>query len=335
MSVRNILLILVAVAITAGTGLVARSWINSARQPQVAAAPPSEVKKAYVLVADKDLPTGTFIKENLVTWQSWPDEKLHPSYVIKGKTEPQELVGSVVRRAITAGEPITTGRIIKPGTRGFLAAVLRPGYRAVSLRVNATSSIAGLVFPGDRVDIILTHSVRNAGAKQRVSETVLTNVRVLAIDQKTNDQEIAPKVGKNATFEVTPKQAEMVLVLSDMGRLSLSLRSLAKDQAELDRLANSEDPLAEPDAEKGKTHTWSSEVSHLLRRPSVTTLRKVQVIRGTRTTELRFNKGQLVGSISLDPEPEESNNTVKMEVKLPELPFQKNEASSQEPQKEQ
>ncbi len=335
MSVRNILLILVAVAITAGTGLVARSWINSTRQPQVAAAPPPEAEKAFVLVAEKDLPTGTFIKENLVTWQSWPDDKLHPRYVVKGKIEPQELVGSVVRRAITAGEPITTGRIIKPGTRGFLAAVLRPGYRAVSLRVNATSSIAGLVFPGDRVDIILTHSARNADAKQRVSETVLTNVRVLAIDQKTNDQENAPKVGKNATFEVTPKQAEMVSVLSDMGRLSLSLRSLAKDQAELERLANSDEPLAEPDAKKGKTHTWSSEVSHLLRRPSVKNQRRVQVVRGTRTTELRFNKGQLVGSISLDPEPEESGNTVKMEVKLPELPSQKNEASSEEPQKEQ
>jgi pilus assembly protein CpaB len=335
MSVRNILLILVAVAITAGTGLVARSWINSTRQAPVAVAPPPEVKKTFVLVADKDLPTGTFIKENLMTWQSWPDEKLHPSYVIKGKTDVQGLEGSVVRRAITAGEPITTGRIIKPGTRGFLAAVLRPGYRAVSLRVNATSSIAGLVFPGDRVDIILTHSVRNAGAKQRVSETVLTNVRVLAIDQKTNDQENAPKVGKNATFEVTPKQAEMVSVLSDMGKLSLSLRSLAKDEAELERLANSEEPLAEPNARKGDTHTWSSEVSNLLRRPSVTTQRKVQVVRGTRTTELRFNMGQLVGSISLDPEPEDPDNTVKMEVKLPELPSQKTEASSEEPQKEQ
>jgi pilus assembly protein CpaB len=211
----------------------------------------------------------------------------------------KDLVGSVVRRAIAAGEPVSIGRLVKPGNRGFLAAVLRPGYRAVSLRINATSSISGLVFPGDRVDVILTHTV-NA---RRVSETVLTNVRVLAIDQQTNDQAQAPKVGKHATFEVTPKQAEMFSVLSDMGKLSLSLRSLAKDQAELERIATSDEPLAEPETEKGKTHTWGSEVSRLLNQRTVENQQVVQVIRGGRTTELRFSKGKLVGSISLDPDP--------------------------------
>lgn len=298
MSVRNIILILVAVAITAGTGLVARSWIGNQRQEPVAVAPPP-IKKTFVLVADKDLPTGTFIKENLLTWQSWPDEKLHPSYLIKGKSDLKELVGSVVRRSITAGEPVSTGRLVQPGSRGFLAAVLRPGYRAVSLRINATSSISGLVFPGDRVDVILTHTVD----AKRVSETVLTNVRVLAIDQQINDQTQSPKVGKHATFEVTPKQAEMFSVLSDMGKLSLSLRSLAKDQAELERIAKSGKPLAETETERGKTHTWGSEVSRLLNQRTVENQQVVQVIRGGKTTELRFSKGQLVGSISLDPNP--------------------------------
>ncbi len=299
MSVRNIILILVAVAITAGTGLVARSWISNQRQEPVAAAPPPSVKKTYVLVADKNLPTGTLIKENLLTWQAWPDAQLHQSYLIKDQNDLKELVGSVVRRAISAGEPVSIGRLVKPGTRGFLAAVLRPGYRAVSLRINATSSISGLVFPGDRVDVILTHTV-NA---KRVSETVLTNVRILAIDQQTNDQAQDPKVGKHATFEVTPKQAEMFSVLSDMGKLSLSLRSLAKDQAELERIATSDEPLAEPETEKGKTHTWGSEVSRLLNQRTVENQQVVQVIRGGRTTELRFSKGKLVGSISLDPDP--------------------------------
>ncbi len=302
MSVRNIILILLAVVITAGTGLVARSWIDANRAPVVAAAPPP-VKKTLVLVADKDLPAGTFLKENLVAWQSWPDDNPHPSYFIKNKDDERQLFGSVVRRGIVAGQPITRGRIVKAGDRGFLAAVLRPGYRAVSLRVNATSSIAGLVFPGDRVDILLTHSIRAGGPRRRVSETVLTNVRILAIDQKTNDQTNSPKVGKNATFEVTPKQAEMLSVLSDLGKLSLSLRSLAKDEAELKRLANSGEPLAEPDPEKGKTHTWDSEVSNLLRQPSATNQERVQVIRGGSTVELKFSKGQLVGSISLDPDP--------------------------------
>ena len=303
MSVRNIILILVAVAITAGTGLVARSWISNQRQEPVVAAAPMQVKKTYVMVADKDLPTGTFIKENLLTWQSWPDEKLHPSYLIKGKVDLTSLVGSVVRRPIIAGEPVSAGRLIKPGSRGFLAAVLRPGYRAVSLRINATSSISGLIFPGDRVDVILTHTVHATGSAQRVSETVLTNARILAIDQQTDDQTQAPRVGKHATFEVTPKQAEMFTVLSDMGKLSLSLRSLAKDEAELERLANSDDPLAESETMMGKTHTFSSEVSHLLNQPTPEKQQTVQVIRGGNTTELRFNKGLLVGSTSLDPDP--------------------------------
>lgn len=333
MSVRNIILILVAVAITAGTGLVARSWIIGQRPPPVVAAPEPQVKKTFVLVADKDLPAGTLIKENLLTWQSWPDEQPHPTYLVKNKDDETRIFGAVVRRGISAGQPITTGRVIKSGDRGFLAAVLRPGYRAVSLRINATSSIAGLIFPGDRVDIILTHSVANGGPSRRVSETVLTNVRILAIDQKTDDQENAPKVGKNATFEVTPKQAEMLSVLSDLGKLSLSLRSLAKDEAELQRLANSDDPLAETNAEKGKTHTWDSEVSNLLRRQSATNQQKVQVIRGSRTTELRFNKGQLVGSISLDPDSaddSDSEDTIKMEFKIPKPKSQESGPSSEE-----
>lgn len=306
MSVRNIILILVAVAITAGTGLVARNWLSSQRQEPVVVAAAPEVKKTYVLVADKDMPMGAFVKENMLAWQSWPDEQLHPSYLIKDKDEMKELIGSVVRRSIAAGEPISTGRVIQPGTRGFLAAVLRPGYRAVSLRINATSSLSGLIFPGDRVDIILTHTVGN----KRVSETVLTNARILAIDQQINDQTQAPKVGKHATFEVTPKQAEMFTVLSDMGKLSLILRSLAKDEAELERLVNSGEPLVEGDTEKGNTHTFSSEVSHLLEQRTVTNQQIVQVIRGGKTTELRFNKGKLVGSVSLDPKPDTPNPEV-------------------------
>ncbi len=297
MSVRNIILILVAVAITAGTGLVARSWINGQRQETAAVVASPSAPKTYVLVAKKSLATGMLIKENMLTWQSWPDEKLHPSYLIKNKIELKNLVGSVVRRPITAGEPVSTGRLIKPGTRGFLAAVLRPGYRAVSLRINATSSISGLVFPGDRVDVILTHDV----AARRVSETVLTNVRILAIDQQTNDQSQAPKVGKHATFEVTPKQAEMFMVLSDMGKLSLSLRSLAKDEAELERLINSGAAATEGDPKKGMTHTFNSEVSHLLNRRTPDNQEKLQVIRGTSTVELRFSKGRLVESTSMDP----------------------------------
>jgi len=277
----------------AGTGLVARSWLADQRAQMATApqaAPQAPVKKIYVLVADSDMPTGSFVKEENLTWQVWPDEKLHPSYLTKEKTEVKDLVGAVVRRAIAAGEPVTNSRILKPGDRGFLAAVLRPGYRAVAVRVDATSSISGLVFPGDRVDILLTHSVKNGEIQRRASETVLTNVRILAIDQKTNDTDESPKVGKNATLEVTPKQAEMLAVLSELGKLSFALRSLAKDEAELERIAKSGEPLQEPDPERGKTHTWDSEVSRLIWRPSRANQDVVQVSRGNQTEEVRFNK---------------------------------------------
>jgi len=277
----------------AGTGLVARSWLADQRAQMATApqaAPQAPVKKIYVLVADSDMPTGSFVKEENLTWQVWPDEKLHPSYLTKEKTEVKDVVGAVVRRAIAAGEPVTNSRILMPGDRGFLAAVLRPGYRAVAVRVDATSSISGLVFPGDRVDILLTHSVKNGDIQRRASETVLTNVRILAIDQKTNDTDESPKVGKNATLEVTPKQAEMLAVLSELGKLSFALRSLAKDEAELERIAKSGEPLQEPDPERGKTHTWDSEVSRLIWRPSRANQDVVQVSRGNQTEEVRFNK---------------------------------------------
>lgn len=293
MSVRNIILIVAAVLIMAGTGLIARSWLANQRAQMATApqaAPQAPVKKTYVLVADSDMPTGSFVKEENLTWQVWPDDKLHPSYLTKEQTEVKDLVGAVVRRAIAAGEPVTNSRILTPGDRGFLAAVLRPGYRAVAVRVDATSSISGLVFPGDRVDILLTHSVKNGEIQRRASETVLTNVRILAIDQKTNDTDESPKVGKNATLEVTPKQAEMLAVLGELGKLSFALRSLAKDEAELEQIAKSGDPLQEPDPERGKTHTWDSEVSRLIWRPSRANQDVVQVSRGNQTEEVRFNK---------------------------------------------
>jgi len=293
MSVRNIILIVAAVLIMAGTGLVARSWLAGQRAqmasvPQAATQAP--VKKTYVLVADVDLPTGSFIKEEHLTWQVWPDDKLHASYMIQEQTKIEDLVGAVVRRAIAAGEPISKSRILKPGDRGFLSAVLRAGYRAVAVRVDATSSISGLVFPGDRVDILLTHLITNGDTQRRATETVLTNVRILAIDQKINDTDDSPKVGKNATLEVTPKQAEMLAVLSELGKLSFALRSLAKDEEELKRIANSGEPLDEPDPERGNTHTWDSEVSRLMWRPSRANQDVVQVSRGNQTEELRFNK---------------------------------------------
>lgn len=264
MSARSIMLIAAALLLSVGTMFVARSWLNNRPQPTMTVQEPVQVH-TKVLVASTDLPTGIFVTEQHLRWQVWPDNDIPDNYLVEGEFERQRLHGAVVRRGIASGTPIIQTQVIKPGDRGFLAAVLKPGWRAYSIKVNATSSIAGLVFPGDRVDLLMTHKIKNVGSglEQQVSETVLTNLRVLAIDQSLNDQEGQPRVGKTVTFEVTPKQAEILAVADTIGRLSLSLRSLAKNEAELKTLANNGDVLADPDPRRGKTATLDFEASVL------------------------------------------------------------------------
>jgi pilus assembly protein CpaB len=281
MSARSILLIAAALLLTVGTVFVARNWLEN-RQP----GPAPVAQKAVhteVLVARTDLPTGTFISEQHIRWQIWPDDNLPDNYLVKGKVQQAKIFGSVLRRSAAAGQPIVRSQVVKPGDRGFLAAVLKPGHRAYTIKISAASGIAGLVFPGDRIDLILTQKV---GKRQQASETILSNMRILAIDQSLNDQSNKPRIGKTATFEVTPKQAEILAVASSLGKLSLSLRSLAKTDAELERLISSGEAADEATATRGGTYTRDSEAS-LLRGRSGS---GVNVIRGGKVKKERANK---------------------------------------------
>lgn len=281
MSARSIMLIAAALLLVIGTVFVAQTWLESQRKVAEPAVQPKKEPAVQVLVAEVALPAGTFLKEEHMRWQPWPTDTAIPeSYLIKKTTQPVDLFGAVIRRGIAAGEPITQGRIIKPGDRGFMAAVLTPGYRAMSIKIGADSGVAGLVFPGDRVDIILTHNLEKAdGSSHRASETVLKNVRVLALDSRVDDETGQPKLAKTATLELTPKQVEMLSVARELGRLSLSLRALAKNQAELDRLAKTGEPLEEPVPSKGQTYTWDAEASVLVQFPE-SDGQKVTVVRG-------------------------------------------------------
>jgi len=281
MSARSILLIAAALLLVIGTVFMARVWLDSQRQVAAPAPQPKKEPTLQVLVAEVALPAGTFLKEEHMRWQPWPTDAAIPeSYLVKKSTQPVDLFGAVIRRGIAAGEPITQGRIIKPGERGFMAAVLTPGYRAMSIKIGADSGVAGLVFPGDRVDIILTHNLeKEDGSSHRASETILKNVRVLALDSRVDDETGQPKLAKTATLELTPKQVEILSVSRELGRLSLSLRALAKNQAELDRLAESGEPLEEPEPTSGKTYTWDAEASVLVRFPK-SDGEKVTVVRG-------------------------------------------------------
>lgn len=237
MSARNIILLVFALVAAIGTALVARGWINAERNAALqanqkpAAAP---VVGQFVLVAKANLPAGRFVKPEDFRWQIWPEGPVPVTYLMRDKRKPEELTGAVVRVGIAADEPITESRLAKPGDRGFMAAVLEPGMRAVSVAVTATSGISGFVFPGDRVDLLVTHAVKageDSGRKTAmVTETVLREVRVVAIDQRADDQNTTPQIVRTVTFEVTPKEAEMINVARRLGELTLSLRSLGREE---------------------------------------------------------------------------------------------------------
>jgi len=238
----------IALALAGGTVYFVQQWLKQeraaleAKRSKTVKTPVRTAEKrptTWVLVAKRPLPSGTFVQAGDLRWQSWPDAQVPQQYV-KSLGEnpgivPVKLIGSVVRRGISEGQPIASEFIVRSGERGFLAAVLRPGMRAVSIGVDDATGISGLVFPGDRVDVILTHEVeaKIAGSKEkitrRVSETIIVRVRVLAIDQNTDDLEGKPLRAKTITLEVKPSQAEIIAVAVRMGSLTLSLRSLAKN----------------------------------------------------------------------------------------------------------
>ena len=291
MNLRSIILVVVALAVAGATALLTRSWLGANRPQQVVAAPaPTPAQPTVkVLVARNNLPIGRILEAEDMRWQSWPDGNLPDSYVINGKGTLEAQIGKVVRHGIVAGDPVTTGRIVGPGQRGFMAAILSPGMRAVTVPITATSGIAGFIFPGDRVDLILTHEVGDTnGMTRQVSETVMRNVRILAVDRRTNDQTNQPALGKTVTIEVTPKIAEKISVLRRVGQISLSLRSLARAEGESADALSQEDILPEA---SGFTHTWDAEVSSLL--PPVEKdqgLHTVTVSRGKAQQDLKFKK---------------------------------------------
>ncbi|MGE0747667.1 MAG: Flp pilus assembly protein CpaB [Rhodospirillales bacterium] len=287
MQSRTLIFALLALLIGGGTAYFVHSWLSAQKQQpiQVAKAPPPPVGK-MVLVASKNLPAGSFIKPDSVRWQPWPEGGVAPTYALRGARTAEEFHGAVVRQGITAGEPVTDMRIVKPNDRGFLAAVLAPGMRAISVAVNATSSVSGLVFPGDRVDLILAHRFRAGeedGGQRKATETVMRNLRIIAIDQKTNDQENKPQVAKTITFEVSPKQAEEVTLAAELGKLSLALQSIAAEDGE--------EPNAKPavDVPTGHTFTRDTEVSRLLRSSDG---QFVNLIRGSKSETITVGEPQ-------------------------------------------
>ena len=262
MRARTMVLFLVAILLAGGTAMLVRSWLAQQRTVEAEAAPmpPPQVQK-FVLVAHSDLPRGQILKPADLEWQLWHDGGINHAYIQKGTKTIDDFVGWVARDSFASGDPITESKIVQPGKTGFLAAALQPGMRAVSVPVTVTSGISGFIFPGDQVDILITHplaaSGKSEGVQHQASETVLHDVRVLAVDQKLESKGGEAIVAHTATLEVTPKQSEVIAVASEMGKLSLSLRSLTTPPGEKTAADSVDNPGS-------GTFTLDSEVSQLL-----------------------------------------------------------------------
>ena len=247
MDVKKVALLIGALLIAVVTAVMAKNMFSGAGANQAAAAPAVPMGPK-VLVARKPLPVGSMIEPDSLSYQAWPQELVQGAYYTQGTPDgdPQKMIGMVVRNPVTAGQPITRGTLVGPQDRGFLAAALGPGMRAVTVPVSTTSGVAGFVFPGDRVDLVLTQTVTGGGdgPPLKVSETIVRNVRVLATDQHmdaTKDKEgkIDVKPSSTVTFEATPRISEKIAVAQSVGTLSLSLRSIADTTAELERVVAS------------------------------------------------------------------------------------------------
>jgi pilus assembly protein CpaB len=222
--------IILVIAIGAG-GLA--GWLvlsTRSREPvAVASAVPVEQPMAEVLVAASDLAQGQALDEKSLRWQPWPKDAVSPGFISRDAKPDAltSLTGVLVRSHFVSGEPIRDEKLAR-GPAGMLASMLPSGKRAVAIRVSAESAAGGFILPNDRVDVIQNISVAGTGTTEHRSRTLLRNLRVLAVDQKADETKgQLVVVGKTATLEVTPTEAETIASAHAAGTLSLALRSIA------------------------------------------------------------------------------------------------------------
>jgi pilus assembly protein CpaB len=232
-------IVVLGVAIGAG-GLAALLAGGGGEQKPapVAEAPKSQIDTADILVAKSDVGLGQVVSAGDMQWQAWPTSAASPTFIRKSEQPDalEKLAGSIARSPFVVGEPIREQKLVKAKGSGFMAAILPSGMRAVSTEISPENGAGGFILPNDRVDVILTRRDRAAekasGIEVHTSETILQNVRVLAIDQNVeekNGQKVV--VGKTATLELAPGQAETLALSRQLGTLSLALRSITDAEA--------------------------------------------------------------------------------------------------------
>ena len=234
MSSKRLLTLVFALGCAVMAAFLARNMIASKPVEQQVEAPKAETLD--VLVAAKDVQMGQKFGQGTVAWRSWPKEFVDPSFITRNASPDAltELEQARARLTIYQGETILDKKVLRPGAGGFMSAMLPKGMRAISVAISSRSSAGGFILPDDRVDVILTRKIDAGGVQATKSETVISNVRILAVNQifKQAAQGDAVTVdhGETATIEVDPHQAEIVEQVQSTGELSLALRSIAESE---------------------------------------------------------------------------------------------------------
>jgi pilus assembly protein CpaB len=231
MSTARIAVLGLAIGSAVVAAFLAKGFIGQKPETQIVEV--SKVQTSEILVASKDIAMGERLKSANLAWESWPADAIRP-YMITRTAQPDARETYDAARARTAlfeGEVISDKKVVKPDSAGFMAAILPKGMRAISVRISAETGVGGFILPNDKVDVILTvkESTEGSSKARTTSDSVLQNVRVLAVDQtfQTNDKGEQVVVGKTATLELEPHQAEILAMAESVGQLSLALRSLA------------------------------------------------------------------------------------------------------------
>ena len=226
----------VAVLVLAlGAGGVAAMLVMRSEQPATLPPPPApQMATVDILVAKTDIENGRRITPEQMQWQPWPASAVSSEYFRQADNPGivAQIAGSITRAGFISGEPILKAKLIRADGSGYMAAMIRPGMRAISTDISPEAGVGGFILPNDHVDVILTRLEKSNGEDAFHSETILTNARVLAIDQtvdEKNGQRVV--IGKIATLELAVPQAETLALARRLGSISLMLRGLRELEA--------------------------------------------------------------------------------------------------------
>ena len=223
-------IVVLVIAVAAGGVAALLAGRSDAPPPPPA---PVALETTDVLIANSDIGLGNTVNAQDLRWQVWPTAAAGSAFIRKNERPDAitELTGSVARAPFFSGEPIRESKLVKVGGSGYMAAALPSGMRAISLDIVPETGASGFILPGDHVDVILTRRDRSAekaaGVEVITSETIISNVRVLAIGQSVEEKNGQRVVdGKQATLELTPRQAETLALARQLGTITLALRSI-------------------------------------------------------------------------------------------------------------